>query len=383
MWISRYCRLHAFAACLIIVVVLGEVNCGSGSQKSGSKEPDITIIGQPTNQSAPLGQTATLSVSARGGSSLSYQWNRNGKMITGATSDTYVTAPLASADNGASFTVTISDASGTVTSNVATLSIGPRSPRMGDLRFKGVDFASTLPFSGAGSVIGLETTTVQNSFGSPLEVGAGVCGSGNQPSECAWNVRWYQVSSNMGISTIYVSDILSNLGASISAANRSNVVITSLDERPSNNTFAIAYVQTAQTAGFDAVRNTVQSQNLQSSISSDGMLGRVVTAVSTNSTGQIDYISCGWQSDSQTYEAVAIFATQTDVEFQASVLAEHGYLITAVGSGGAQDGFILVGTRAQGDSLSRAFALNQGFENGYAIIGAVFDSNGNTFFGEK
>ena len=83
--------------------------------------PSITT--QPASQTLIAGQTATLSVTATGTSPLTYQWNKNGTAISGATSSTYTTPATTSSDNGAQFTVTISNSVGTVTSTAATLTV--------------------------------------------------------------------------------------------------------------------------------------------------------------------------------------------------------------------------------------------------------------------
>ena len=367
-------------ACLLTAVILS--GCGGRSGATSTEPVDITITGQPTNQSTPAGKIAIFSVTAQGGSALSYQWYKNGKTISGATASTYTTQPITSNDNEAAFTVTITDISGSVTSNSAILSIGPRSPQMGDIRFKGVNFAPSLPGLGGGNIIRLESSTIQNTLGSPLEVGDGVCAS-NAPSDCSWTVHLYQVSTNLGMFTTYASDLYANLSSTISTVSHPNAVISSLDEHSSNNVFALSYIQTNQTTGFDAAWHTVLPANLQSSVAADGLTGRVVTAISTNASGQVDYISYGWQQDKNIYDVLSVFATSSDVEDQASLMAAQGYIITATGRSNTNNDFILVGTRVQGDSIPRPFVLNQGFENGYAIVGAVFDSNGNTFFGEQ
>ncbi|GGA40037.1 beta-1,3-glucanase family protein [Dyella nitratireducens] len=82
--------------------------------------PAITT--SPTNQSVTIGRTATFSVAASG-SSLAYQWYKNGTAITGATSASYTTPGTTYADNTASFTVTVTNAAGSVTSSAATLSV--------------------------------------------------------------------------------------------------------------------------------------------------------------------------------------------------------------------------------------------------------------------
>jgi hypothetical protein len=81
------------------------------------------ISAQPASQTVSVGQTATFSVTATGSGSLTYQWKKNGASISGATSASYATPATAASDNGASFTVTVTGTSGSVTSNAATLTV--------------------------------------------------------------------------------------------------------------------------------------------------------------------------------------------------------------------------------------------------------------------
>ena len=80
------------------------------------------ISSQPTAQSVTVGQTATFLVKASG-TSLQYQWKKNGTAIPGATSSTYTTPATSMADGGAVFTVVVSNSAGSVTSNNATLTV--------------------------------------------------------------------------------------------------------------------------------------------------------------------------------------------------------------------------------------------------------------------
>jgi hypothetical protein len=82
-----------------------------------------SITAQPTNQTVTAGQTATFSVTASGTSPLSYQWHKNGAAINGATSASYTTPATTSADNGAQFTVTVTNSVGSVTSTAAMLTV--------------------------------------------------------------------------------------------------------------------------------------------------------------------------------------------------------------------------------------------------------------------
>jgi hypothetical protein len=86
----------------------------------------VTINTQPQSVTVMSGQTATFSVAAtsdQSGSTISYQWYRNGSAISGATQASYsLTASLA--DNGATFYVVVDDSSNKpVQSDTATLTV--------------------------------------------------------------------------------------------------------------------------------------------------------------------------------------------------------------------------------------------------------------------
>jgi hypothetical protein len=83
--------------------------------------PAITT--QPVSQTVTAGQTATFTVAATGTGPLSYQWYQGGVAISGATSSSYTTPATAIGNSGASFTVIVSNAVGTVTSAPATLTV--------------------------------------------------------------------------------------------------------------------------------------------------------------------------------------------------------------------------------------------------------------------
>jgi len=96
-------------------------NAATLTVNSAPVAPSITT--QPVNQTVTAGQSATFNVTATGTAPLSYQWNRNGIVISGATSSSYTTAATTSSDNGAQFTVVASNTAGSVTSNAATLTV--------------------------------------------------------------------------------------------------------------------------------------------------------------------------------------------------------------------------------------------------------------------
>ncbi len=84
-----------------------------------------TITTQPVNQRVTAGQTATFGVVAAGTVPLSYQWQKNGSNIAGATSSSYTTSVTTTSDSGSTFAVVISNTAGTVTSAAATLTVNP------------------------------------------------------------------------------------------------------------------------------------------------------------------------------------------------------------------------------------------------------------------
>ena len=85
--------------------------------------PRPAISQQPADLTVSLGESATFSVAATGEEPLTYQWQRNGIDIPGATSSSYTLAGAGSADDGARFRVVVSNAAGSVTSADATLTV--------------------------------------------------------------------------------------------------------------------------------------------------------------------------------------------------------------------------------------------------------------------
>jgi hypothetical protein len=84
------------------------------------------IATQPSSLTVNEPSAATFSVVASGTVPLTYQWRRNGADISGATSSSYTLNPSAYADNGAQFDVVVSNDRGSLTSNVATLTVIPQ-----------------------------------------------------------------------------------------------------------------------------------------------------------------------------------------------------------------------------------------------------------------
>jgi hypothetical protein len=82
--------------------------------------PNITV--QPSNQTVLYQGTATFSVTATSGTTMTYQWLKNSADISGATSSNYTIVNAQTTDQG-SYSVLLVNGGGSVTSSNATLTV--------------------------------------------------------------------------------------------------------------------------------------------------------------------------------------------------------------------------------------------------------------------
>lgn len=117
-----------------VALLLTEFTGGSGSGYTirdviefdsplniGASQPPA-IVSQPDSVTVDPGATATFAVAATGSVPLSYQWRRNGLALTGATGTSLTLTNVQSADAG-SYSVTVTNHLGSVSSNPAVLSV--------------------------------------------------------------------------------------------------------------------------------------------------------------------------------------------------------------------------------------------------------------------
>ncbi|HMD17685.1 MAG TPA: hypothetical protein VKH18_13560 [Terriglobales bacterium] len=326
--------------------------CGSGGGSTNALAP--TIVTQPANQKTTVGLTATFTVNAVGTGPLQYQWSKNGTAVPGASGASYTTVAATPADNGANFVVIVTSAIGAATSNSASLTVGPRVPKPGDWRFQALDLPAFVP-DVATFLLGGMGVSYPNAIGTPLSIGAapGICVPGIA-DDCAWGYSVYgEPAGGSGISASYQSDSFTNLDADLQALATKNNVITSLDLEPANGVFAVSWLQTSAEGGFSAITQSIDPADVQAVASQLGEESQVITALSFNA-GKVELLPYGWQGDTTTiYEAKAVAATGDNFITEATSLAAAGYIITALG-GDPTDGLILVGTRVQGDTMSRS-----------------------------
>jgi hypothetical protein len=101
----------------------GQVVSGEAALTVGAAAVPPGITQQPADVAVGVGQAAAFSVVASGTQPLAYQWRRNGTDIAGATGTSYTLAAATLGDNGARFSVRVSNAAGTALSNEATLGV--------------------------------------------------------------------------------------------------------------------------------------------------------------------------------------------------------------------------------------------------------------------
>ena len=93
--------------------------------KGTDAQPSPPVIASPPlGQAAVTGQPVAFTVVASGSPASLFQWNKNGISISGATNAT-LTLPSVQASDAGSYTVVVTNAVGSATSNAAVLTIGP------------------------------------------------------------------------------------------------------------------------------------------------------------------------------------------------------------------------------------------------------------------
>ncbi|MGA9390197.1 MAG: pyrrolo-quinoline quinone [Candidatus Sulfotelmatobacter sp.] len=141
MRLQTFKRIAGFLA-----ISLALTSCGGSGSKPGptvvsAAAPSITA--QPASQTVTVGQTATFSVTALGTTPLTYQWQKGPMAIAGATSASFTTAATTISDSGSQYSVVVSNAIGTATSNAATLTVKPPPPATTDVLTYHNDIART------------------------------------------------------------------------------------------------------------------------------------------------------------------------------------------------------------------------------------------------
>lgn len=382
--------LHNPLRILLPLTILCLTGCGPGATTSAIPAP--SIVSQPANQSVPMGLTGTFTVQAYGAGN-QYQWSRNGSLIPGATASTYTTPPTVFADTGTTFTVTLTNVSGSITTQPATLTVTARAPKPGDLRFQQVDAASTI--NGYSVLQGYYASEVFCPVpgGGGSGEGFGATGTAFFLGNLVCVDQFSAFALPVGVAGLHTGylgtttqDYQDELNAPPSylgfpGPSDSGSVVTSLNLLPAYNSAELAFIHSDTSSGFVPTQYTVPAPGLQAFATQEGLRGHVITALSYDGT-QATGFSYAWTGDPSTvYEAQVVFTTLDTATAQIQALAASGYIITATGSTQASDGsgVILIGTRVQGDIMPRpilvgdvlAGTVDPLLAKGYAIVAVV------------
>lgn len=119
-----------------LVSAVAACSGGSGSSVTtdGSVSPPSTVLSAPRVVEAPVDQTvkpgddATFSARAEGSAPLSFQWQRNGVDIPGATASTYTLPAASESDAGSRLRVVVRNGAGEAASSEATLRVEGAKP---------------------------------------------------------------------------------------------------------------------------------------------------------------------------------------------------------------------------------------------------------------
>ncbi|MGL1934532.1 MAG: tandem-95 repeat protein [Fibrobacterales bacterium] len=122
---------------VIILNGAGSVLSTSATLTVNEQPVAPTIVLQPLSATKKQGKIARFIVGATGTGTLEYQWMRGDDVVTGATSAEYATEVLTPADNGAQFSVVITNLYGSVTSDLVTLTVVPTIPENKKLAING------------------------------------------------------------------------------------------------------------------------------------------------------------------------------------------------------------------------------------------------------
>lgn len=130
-YVTQVADVGTAVDCVVTATNTGGSASGDSNDISvvATGSPEITV--QPTNQQALVGETAVFTLTATGSPSPTYQWQRNhlgGGWVnvsegTGGTTNTFTTEVLAAPDDGDLFRCNVTNAGGTVTSDVVSLTM--------------------------------------------------------------------------------------------------------------------------------------------------------------------------------------------------------------------------------------------------------------------
>ena len=216
------------------------------AQLNGAAVPvePVVINQQPLSQTAFEGQSLTLRVGVEGTAPFTFQWQRDGGDIPGATEPTYTIDPVTAAEEGASFRVIVTNAAGSETSDAAVLSVrGPHKVA--------VSFSEAGPVINRGTLEGTGTIVQRNDYprlSEKVPAGSAV------PSDNIASMDFGPIEAGQGGRAIDFSNQFGNtLGQFNSFTISGWLNAYALEDGPGGNRIAFA-LAAANGPGFDLVQ---------------------------------------------------------------------------------------------------------------------------------
>jgi hypothetical protein len=237
---SQWTRRTGFRGLLVIAAAVGLGGCAGGFQGSRPEALTSPTLTGPVSQTVMVGQTATFTVTAGGSGPLSYQWYKNGTLVSGATSSTYTAPATVAGDNGAVFTVMVSNPAGSLTSGPATLTVTSPAPLAKSI----VPSSPTPPYNSAVTLVPTFSggTAVIGSMGAgSSDITAAAVSGASYPTPALTSGKTY---------TLTVKDAKGNVVSTTCVVTPTNVTITPIT--PANQTVAPGPVHFSATAGGGA-----------------------------------------------------------------------------------------------------------------------------------
>lgn len=190
------------AAYDVVVTGPGGSTASAAAVLTVNGPPVITV--PPAARSAYVGGSASFGVTALGTAPLSYQWRRAGSPIAGATASTLTLGGLQLSDSGAGFDVVVTNAFGSATSAVATLTVTT------ELAWSAFDlqgFAKLGSGTTGGGVIA-ETDPAYRKCSTPFEFIKAI----SDASKTAGAVRVIEILNDLDLGYLEVDDATRALG---------------------------------------------------------------------------------------------------------------------------------------------------------------------------
>jgi Big-like domain-containing protein/pectate lyase-like protein/immunoglobulin I-set domain protein len=382
-----------------------------------------SITSQPANQTVTAGQTASFSVAATGTAPLSYQWRKYNVAISGATSSSFTTPATTSSDNGAQFTVLVSNTAGSVTSNAATLTVNAAQPPSVAISSpaNGGTVSGTITVSGTASdAVGL--SSVQ------LQIDGGAFSSASGTTNWTFSLNSTSLSNAAHTLTARATDssglsASSSVSVNVSNSSGSTVNVTSYGATGNGSTddtaavnSAIAALQPGDTLLFPCTSSSTYllSSQLTLNISNVTVDGSSCAILHNLSSGAVMVIGGSGDGNPNYGSAVALSSTANELATTFTTVSSLGvapgdYLLLQQGgkdsSTGSGDtgcdpsgcrGELLKVASVSGNSITVTTALHDTYNpslnaataqkilsplTGVTVKNITFDGNGSNVYG--